>query len=205
MNELSYFSVEGAYGGNQDWHTNLVMHIGGCAALVACDSLIYFAKDLARADLYPFDLEQVTKEDYKAFGMLMKPYISPRIHGVKKLAWYKEGLEQYLTDYGITFPYRIKEFSGDNELSLAKERVRRQIDGGKVVPFLLLKHQQKSLSFFTWHWFLITGYEEEESGEMRVTVATYAKKHTISFDQLWDTGYEEKGGMILYEEREGKV
>ncbi len=205
MKELSYFSVDGAYGGNQDWHTNLVMHMGGCAAIVACDSMLYFAKNLKRRDLYPFDLDHLTRVDYKAFGMLMKPYISPRIQGVKKLAWYQAGLEQYLTDYGIDFPYQIDTFSGDSELALAKATVRRQIDGGKVIPFLLLRHQRGSLSFFTWHWFLLTGYEELDNGEMMVATGTYAKKRIVSFDQLWETGYEEKGGMIIYKEKEGKI
>ena len=40
--ELDYFTIEGCYGGNQDWFTNLVMHMGGCAAATACDSCIYF-------------------------------------------------------------------------------------------------------------------------------------------------------------------
>lgn len=38
---LDYFKIEGEYGGNQDWFTNIVMHIGGCGAATACDSCIY--------------------------------------------------------------------------------------------------------------------------------------------------------------------
>ena len=30
MVELSYFEIDGAIGGNQDWFSNVVMHIGGC-------------------------------------------------------------------------------------------------------------------------------------------------------------------------------
>ena len=41
---LNYFTIDDAFGGNQDWFTNIVMHIGGCAAATACDSCIYFAK-----------------------------------------------------------------------------------------------------------------------------------------------------------------
>ncbi|HAX50586.1 MAG TPA: hypothetical protein DCX82_01400, partial [Lachnospiraceae bacterium] len=40
---LNYFTIEGALGGSQDWFTNVVMNIGGCAAATACDSCIYFA------------------------------------------------------------------------------------------------------------------------------------------------------------------
>ena len=30
--ELDYFTIEGCYGGNQDWFTNIVMNVGGCGA-----------------------------------------------------------------------------------------------------------------------------------------------------------------------------
>ena len=30
---LNYFSVDGAVGGNQEWFKNVVMYIGGCAAV----------------------------------------------------------------------------------------------------------------------------------------------------------------------------
>ena len=62
--ELDYFTIEGCYGGNQDWFTNLVMHMGGCAAATACDSCIYFGlQNEKMKPLYPFDIECLTKED----------------------------------------------------------------------------------------------------------------------------------------------
>ena len=51
--ELEYFTIEEAFGGNQDWFTNVVMNIGGCAAATACDSCIYFAKYLGMEEWYP--------------------------------------------------------------------------------------------------------------------------------------------------------
>ena len=52
--ELDYFTIEGCYGGNQDWFTNLVMHMGGCAAATACDSCIYFGlQNEKMKPLYP--------------------------------------------------------------------------------------------------------------------------------------------------------
>lgn len=40
--ELDYFTIEHSYGGNQDWFWDPMMKIGGCAAVTACDSSIYF-------------------------------------------------------------------------------------------------------------------------------------------------------------------
>mgnify|MGYP006994610556 CR=1 FL=1 len=42
--ELDYFMIDGEFGGNQDWFTNIVMNVGGCGAATACDSCIYLAK-----------------------------------------------------------------------------------------------------------------------------------------------------------------
>ncbi len=36
--------IDGEFGGNQDWFTNIVMNVGGCGAATACDSCIYLAK-----------------------------------------------------------------------------------------------------------------------------------------------------------------
>ena len=67
IRDRDYFTIEGCYGGNQDWFTNLVMHMGGCAAATACDSCIYFGlQNEKMKPLYPFDIECLTKEDYKA-------------------------------------------------------------------------------------------------------------------------------------------
>ena len=41
--ELEYFMIDGEFGGNQDWFTNIVMNVGGCGAATACDSCIYLA------------------------------------------------------------------------------------------------------------------------------------------------------------------
>ena len=63
--ELEYFMIDGEFGGNQDWFTNIVMNVGGCGAATACDSCIYLAKYKGMKKLYPFDLEQMDKEAQK--------------------------------------------------------------------------------------------------------------------------------------------
>lgn len=62
---LDYFTIEEAYGGSQDWFTNVVMNIGGCGAATACDSCIYFALYMGMDALYPFDKMHLNKEEYK--------------------------------------------------------------------------------------------------------------------------------------------
>lgn len=196
--QLPYFEIEGEFGGNQDWFTNVVMHVGGCAAATACDSCIYFALHKGQEELYPYDIHALTKEDYKAFSMKMKPYLKPRRGGVDELSIYIEGFQKYLSDIGMGID--MEAFSGTHSFAEAKKAVMYQIDSGYPIPYLLLRHQDKEqFKDFIWHWFLLVGYEEkEDSDDILVTTATYGEGFVFSLQEMWDTGCEKKGGMILY-------
>ena len=39
--ELQYFKIEEAWGGSQEWFSDRMMRLGGCAAVTACDSCIF--------------------------------------------------------------------------------------------------------------------------------------------------------------------
>ena len=60
--ELDYFMIDGEFGGNQDWFTNIVMNVGGCGAATACDSCIYLAKYRGMKELYPLIWNGWTKK-----------------------------------------------------------------------------------------------------------------------------------------------
>ena len=199
--ELEYFTIEDAFGGNQEWFTNLVMYMGGCGAATACDSCIYFALRYGKTELYPYDIQHLSKEDYIRFSQIMKPYIRPRVGGVRKLEWYVEGLEGYMKDTCTRkmceIPLKIDTFSGENNIEEAAAFVKEQIDSGLPVPCLLLKHKEEKFKDYIWHWFLLVGYEKTET-DLLVKTATYGEADWFSLKELWDTGYEEKGGLIKY-------
>jgi hypothetical protein len=83
-------------------------------------------------------------------------------------------------------------------VSEAAKEIRNQIDNNKVIPFLLLKHKNTNFKDFVWHWFLIVGYEVFEN-DLYIKVATYGGFHWLSFNELWNTGFSQKGGMILFQ------
>lgn len=204
--ELEYFAIEGAFGGNQDWFSNVVMNMGGCAAATACDSCIYFAKYMGMRALYPYDINNLTKEDYKRFSQVMKPYIRPRVGGVRKLSWYVDGFSKYIAAVQAKLDIeeagflniRMQEISGDVEYAEAYRRIKSQIDAGLPVPYLMLKHKNtEEFKAFTWHWFLVVGYEEKDE-DMLIRIATYGEEIWLSLRKMWATGYEEKGGIVLY-------
>ncbi|MGN1167312.1 MAG: hypothetical protein ACI4S2_12895 [Lachnospiraceae bacterium] len=196
--ELEYFEIDGAFGGNQEWFTNVVMNIGGCGAATACDCCIYFAKTMGFLKLYPYKIDQLSKEDYKKFSQIMKPYIKPRVGGVKKLSWFIEGFRNYVKDTGENVKIKMEEFSGERTEEEAEELISRQIDEGIPVPCLLLHHKDKDqFKDFIWHWFLIIGYEKTNK-DFKITVATYGEKTTFILREMWDTGFEEKGGLVTF-------
>ena len=48
--------------------------------------------------LYPGDVRHLTKEDYIVFSQQMKPYIRPRVGGVKELSMFTDGFGRYLAE-----------------------------------------------------------------------------------------------------------
>lgn len=194
--ELPYFKIGTMYGGYQEWLLDPMMRIGGCAALAACDSCIHFTLHKNVKEICPMDMSDLNKQDYILFSQQMKPYLEPRWQGIDRLEIYMDGFGQYLRDRG-NHSIVMEGFSGSEKTAMAKQKVREQIEAGMVIPFLLLQHKDISLEYYVWHWFLLTGYEEFED-VMMVKAVTYGSWKWIDFDNLWNTGYMNKGGMVLY-------
>lgn len=196
--ELDYIRIDGALGGNQDWFSDPFMKGGGCAAVTACDLCIYFAKERGVKGLYPYDTERLNKEDYIQFSKIMKPYLRPRWTGIDTLDIYLDGIRSYWKDMDCE-AFTAEGFPGTECLDKAKQAIKRQIDLGFPIPFLTLHHKNPGLKDYVWHWFILAGYEEYEE-EFFVKAVTYGELEWLNLKELWDTGFERKGGMILLAE-----
>ncbi len=195
--ELKYLDIEGHYGGDQEWFSYFSMRFGGCAAATACELLLYHAlyREGCRA-LYPYDIGRPTKADFNLLGKRMRPYLKPRAGGISRLSTYTEGLSRYLREEtGGKFLLEAESLGGDAPEEEAEAFVREGIRRGIPMPFLLLRHQDPQFSEITWHWFLLTGYEESGEG-LRVVYGTYGERYTALLSSLWDTGHEQKGGIL---------
>lgn len=192
--ELPHYNVDKYYGGSQSWMRTPMMFLGGCGALTACDSCIYFQKHGGIQGLYPFDINQITKKDYVRFGMRMKPYLPPRKSGIDKLELYINEFMIYLNDCGCN-QIEMSPFSGYEDTEKAWETLKKQIDEGYPIPMLTLLHQDPALKDYRWHWYIINGYDDETG---TVKAVTYGEGIWINFRNLWETGCEPKGGMVLY-------
>ncbi len=194
--ELPYFEIGTSYGGCQDWFTDYWMKIGGCAAATACDSSICLARNLGYPALYPYDAGEITKEDYIRFAERMKPYLRPRAGGVDRLDLYITGFGSYLSNCGEC-DVRMEALEGSQPVAVAKESLTAQIDMGLPVPCLILNHVRPAIKEYEWHWFLLNGYERT-GDRLMVKAVTYGEYEWLDMDELWDTGYQRRGGLILY-------
>ena len=194
--ELEHFHIGDSYGGNQDWFPTFMMRIGGCGAETACDSNMYFALHRGMTTIAPENAVTLSREEYVRFAYKMKPYLSPRRTGIDRLDIYIDGYAQYLRDCGETC-LAMTPFNGTEPYEEAKEAIVHQIDHGFPVPALILNHRSKKLRDYVWHWFLLNGYDESE-GAFLVKAVTYSKYEWLDLSELWDTGHERRGGLVLY-------
>lgn len=195
--ETEYYTIGRYYGWNQSKFRDPTMRIGGCAAVTACDSCIYFSKFFGMNNLYPFDSGNIKPKDYRKFAKIMKKYLHPRMQGIDKTEIYINGINAYLKEKEEE-RIRISSLPGEAHYKEAKETVINRIDNRIPLPCLTLKHKDKKFEDFTWHWFMITGYKKTNDGFF-VKAVSYGEWIWLDFEALWDTGYEQKGGLVIFE------
>ena len=199
LKELDYFWVGEEYGGRQSLLPDMVMRFAGCAAVTACDSLIYMTLYKNLKNLCPFSTDQLRGRDYVAFFKTVKPYLRPRLMGINRLEIFVVAFKKFLKEHG-TFFLDVLPWSGDHDEQNTVETIKQQIDRGFLIPYLLLHHKNPNFENYEWHWFLLTGYDEKPDGRFLVKAVTYGAYEWLDFAKLWNTGYDRKGGLILFKE-----
>ena len=194
--ELEHFTIGDSYGGNQEWFPTFMMRIGGCGAETACDSSVYFALHRGLETIAPENATTLTRRDYVRFAYKMKPYLSPRRTGIDRLDIYIDGYAAYLRDCGET-RLTMTPLDGTEPFDAASAAIVQQIDQRCPVPTLILNHRSKDFRDYVWHWFLINGYDETDDAFL-VKAVTYSRYEWLDLRALWDTGYERRGGFVLY-------
>ena len=199
LKELDYFWVGEEYGGRQSLLPDVIMRFAGCAAVTACDSLIYMTLYKNLKNLCPFSTDQLRGRDYVAFFKTVKPYLRPRLMGINRLEIFVAAFKKFLKEHGTLF-LDVLPWSGDHDEQNTVETIKQQIDRGFLIPYLLLHHKNPNFENYEWHWFLLTGYDEKPDGRFLVKAVTYGAYEWLDFAKLWNTGYDRKGGLILFKE-----
>lgn len=197
--ELEYFRIGYSYGGNQNWFKSYMMRLGGCGAETACDLSIYLKLYKGVDKAYDGDASHITRPEYVDFAHRMKKYLWPRLTGIDKTDTWIDGYNKYLNDRDID-GIEISSFSGNKPYDEAAYVLIDQIDRGLPIPTLTLRHKNKELTDYNWHWYIINGYKmdnEKEDNKLMVKAVTYSEYEWLDFQELWDTRYDNKGGLIL--------
>ncbi len=194
--ELEHFYIDNSYGGNQDWFRSFMMRLGGCGAETACDSTVYFALHRGFGNLYPFDISHLTRKEYVDFAHMMEKYLWPRMSGIDRLEIFVNGYGRFLSDAGES-RISMDTLDGNKPYEEAAYAIIKQIEAGIPVPILVLNHKSREYRDYNWHWFLINGYEETVNG-LRVKAVTYSEYKWLDLRRLWETGFERRGGLILF-------
>lgn len=199
--ELSYFQVDGFFGGWQEWFASRWMRLGGCAAVTATDVSIYF-------DLYKgtkltgnaLDLQNLTRAAYCAYSEKnLRPYLEPRWSGIDRLEIYLDGYRQFLHDRGES-SLILAPWNGTESYVHTEAIVKQQIDKGFPIPTLTLHHHAPIMQPYVWHWYILGGYEETSDG-LQIKLITYGAWRWLKLRTLWETGYTQKGGLILFDQQ----
>ena len=195
--QLPYYELGEAVGFSQDWFEDHILHIGGCAAVTACDCCLLLSALHKLTALCPFAPEGADRESYIAFAKKVKPYLHPGVRGVDTLSRFVRGFSHYLRDSGRPM-LGFAELEGEEPAQTAYQALRRQIINDIPVPFLLLKHRDPYLDEeYGWHWFVLAGFDDDAPGGPAVWAVTYGEGEWLDFERLWHTGYAKKGGLIL--------
>ena len=130
----------------------------------------------------------------------MKPFLTPRYHGIDYLETYICGFYDYMKE--IKNENLILEgLSGNVDYEIFEAAIVNQINKNFPVPFLMLNHNDIKLDDFEWHWFNLAGYEKiENENDINVLTVTYAEYQWFSLRNMYNTGYDRKGGIILLRE-----
>ncbi len=196
--ELTFVDIDGAYGGDQHWMTHPRQNRGGCSTVCACEISILLANKYSGLQkLYRPDSLRTPKADFMRYVEEVFDYIYPHEHGLDTLELFVKSYEDFAKTKNTKVSYHTLD--GAAAYEKAEAFVKAAIDNGLPLAYLLLRHTDQRFLEYNWHWFTVTGYAQTASG-LELIFGTWGTRRTLPFRDLWNTGHEQKGGMVVIAE-----
>ena len=193
---LKYFYIGNSQGGQQTWSRDPMLKLGGCAIVSVTDILIYLKKFLG-VNVYPYTVDEPSRKDYVEYMRILKPYLGPGFRGVDTLEMYMDGFNKYMSHIDNR-SVNVRPVYGEEPYKTAVQELGSSLEKGIPCACLLLKHRDIAFDDYQWHWFVLNGMLEYE-GRLYVSAVSYGYEHWLDFEKLWNSGFEEKGGLVIYE------
>lgn len=158
-------------GYDQDWYPEKWQRISGCGPTAGTVMVAYIERKQQGRAIQ-------TMEEARKKMLVLWQYATPRMHGLYKTRWLREGLEAYLKDKELVGKVEALAVPSIRflapKLSEAAAFIREGLAADCPIGFLNLHSGGEPIPYH-WHWMVIVGIKEEE-GEF--------------FCTLWDSGQE---------------
>ncbi len=156
-------------GYNQEWYPEERQKMAGCGPTVGATMMAYIEKK-------QWDRSIRTKEEALPLMLDLWKYATPRMHGLYKTRWLREGLEAYMKEKGLQGEVESLSVPSIRLLAPKLPKVKAFIEEGLAadcpIGFLNLHSGGEPIPYH-WHWMPIVKIEDKENG-------TYCT--------LWDEG-----------------
>lgn len=161
-------------GFNQEWYPQERQRIAGCGPTAGADLMAY-------VETKEWKVPTKTRDEALKKMLAVWPYATPRMHGLYKSVWLRDGLRKYMNDHGLRGEVENLSIPALHFLAPSAKKVAAFIEEGLAsdcpLAFLNLHSGTEPIPYH-WHWMLLVAMEEKENGKHEVT--------------LWDYGVEVK-------------
>ena len=177
-------------GYNQEWYPQERQRLAGCGPTVAAMMAAYLEKK---------EWKTPVKDRELALSVMLSlwQYATPRMHGLYKTRWLREGLAAYLSEKGLSGVVESLSIPSIRLLAPKPERVISFIKAGLSadcpVGFLNLHSGAEPIPYH-WHWMPIVAMEETEEGTF-CTLWDEGKAHRFSLEG-WLKNTRFGGGFV---------
>ncbi|MEE3421007.1 MAG: hypothetical protein VZR02_07910 [Lachnospiraceae bacterium] len=185
------------YGGDQHWYRNRFHRLAGCAPTSGAN-LAAFMRIGTEPDVVTPDGDPVwNMEHFLDLMDTMYRYLKPGMRGFPHSTIYQEKFLAYAADRGVTLSTtRRKGWPSEDE---AFSFVKENIDEGRPVILLVLKHSVPEIEEDTWHWMTITGYS---ASRREIHLSNYGRRQWMRVDAVFMPGPENDVKLLTFERQE---
>ena len=167
-------------GYNQEWYPEKRQKLAGCGPTVG-------AMIAAYVEMKEWQMPVTTKEGATSKMLDIWKYATPRMHGLYKTRWLKEGLEAYMKERGLKGTPEAMPIPPIHMLAPSFEKLKNFIAEGLAsdcpVGFLNLHSGGEPIPYH-WHWMPLVKIEERDGKTLCTRSFTY-------------TGFTDKNRIVL--------
>lgn len=177
-------------GYDQDWYPEKWKQMAGCGPTAGTVMASYIERKERGTSI-------TTIDGARKKMLELWEYATPRMHGLYKTRWLKEGLSKYLKDKGLSGNVEALSVPSIHflapKLSVVASFIQEGLAADCPIGFLNLHSGGEPIPYH-WHWMVIVGIKEE-NGEYVCTLWDSGKEYTFNMGN-WLANTKFGGGFV---------